>query len=93
MDDCLAHYLWGCCRLQFTSGVNDVELSLELAGTALNVATGHYSELYGDAYEHNVGFRHQGFLKTGGNLVMKVYEVSVAAQGQNMSPAVHVGVL
>jgi hypothetical protein len=26
--------------LQFTNGVNDVELSLELAGTALNVATG-----------------------------------------------------
>lgn len=35
---------------QFTSGVNDVELSLDLAGTALNVATGHYFDIYGEAY-------------------------------------------
>jgi 23S rRNA (uridine2552-2'-O)-methyltransferase len=34
--------------LQFTNGVNDVELSLDLAGTALNIATGHYYELYGE---------------------------------------------
>lgn len=61
--------------LHFTSGVNDVELSLELAGTAMNVATGHYFDLYGEAYEQQVGFRHTGFLKPGGTLVMKVYEV------------------
>jgi 23S rRNA U2552 (ribose-2'-O)-methylase RlmE/FtsJ len=55
-----------CCALQgfdtvlsdmlhFTSGVNDVELSLELAGTAMNVATGHYYDLYGEAFEQQVG--------------------------------------
>jgi hypothetical protein len=41
--------------LHFTSGVNDVELSLELAGTAMNVATGHYYDLYGEAFEQQVG--------------------------------------
>jgi 23S rRNA U2552 (ribose-2'-O)-methylase RlmE/FtsJ len=61
--------------LQFTSGVNDVELSLELAGTAMNVATGHFFELYGQPYAEQLGFTHTGFLKPGGNLVMKVYEV------------------
>jgi hypothetical protein len=40
--------------LHFTSGVNDVELSLELAGTAMNVATGHYYDLYGEAFEQQV---------------------------------------
>jgi hypothetical protein len=40
--------------LHFTSGVNDVELSLELAGAAMNVATGHYYDLYGDAFEQQV---------------------------------------
>lgn len=63
--------------LQFTSGVNDVELSLELASTAMNVATGHYYDEYGEAYVQQVGFRHTGFLRPGGNLVMKVYEVRV----------------
>ncbi|WIA19425.1 hypothetical protein OEZ85_004043 [Tetradesmus obliquus] len=90
--------------LHFTSGVNDVELSLELAGTAMNVATGHYYDLYGEAFEQQVGlfaagtamnvatghyydlygeafeqqlgFKHSGFLRPGGNLVMKVYEGS-----------------
>lgn len=61
--------------LQFTSGVNDVELSLELAATAMNVATGHYYDEYGEAYAQQMGFRHSGFLRPGGNLVMKVYEV------------------
>lgn len=61
--------------LQFTSGVNDVELSLELANTAMNVATGHYYDEYGEAYAQQVGFRHSGYLRPGGNLVMKVYEV------------------
>jgi len=61
--------------LQFTSGVNDVELSLELANTAMNVATGHFFELYGQPYAEQLGFTHTGFLKAGGNLVMKVYEV------------------
>lgn len=65
--------------LQFTSGVNDVELSLELANTAMNVATGHYYDLYGAPYVKQMGFEHSGFLKPGGNLVMKVYEVSPAA--------------
>lgn len=60
--------------LQFTSGVNDVELSLELAATAMNVATGHYYDEYGEAYAQQMGFRHCGFLRPGGNLVMKVYE-------------------
>jgi hypothetical protein len=63
--------------LQFTSGVNDVELSLELAGTALHVATGHYYDLYGAAYEASSGPRHAGLLRPGGALVMKVYEVCV----------------
>lgn len=61
--------------LQFTSGVNDVELSLELANTAMNVATGHYYDEYGPAYAQQMGFTHTGFLRPGGNLVMKVYEV------------------
>ncbi|KAF8058916.1 rlmE [Scenedesmus sp. PABB004] len=59
--------------LQFTSGVNDVELSLELAGTALHAATGHYFDAYGDAYGGG-GPRHDGVLRPGGALVMKVYE-------------------
>ncbi|PNW83003.1 hypothetical protein CHLRE_06g302650v5 [Chlamydomonas reinhardtii] len=60
--------------LQFTSGVNDVELSLELAGTALHIATGYHFDVYGEAYVQQVGFRHTGFLRPGGALVMKVYE-------------------
>lgn len=32
-------------QLHFTSGVNDVELSLELAGTALHIATGYHFDL------------------------------------------------
>lgn len=63
--------------LQFTSGVNDVELSLDLANTAMNVATGHYYDEYGEAYAQQMGFRHTGFLRPGGNLVMKVYEVGL----------------
>ncbi|KAF6254985.1 ribosomal RNA methyltransferase FtsJ domain-containing protein [Scenedesmus sp. NREL 46B-D3] len=62
--------------LHFTSGVNDVELSLELAGTAMNVATGHYYDVYGEAFEQQLGFKHNGFLRPGGSLVMKVYEGS-----------------
>ncbi|GIL89949.1 hypothetical protein Vretimale_17925 [Volvox reticuliferus] len=62
--------------LQFTSGVNDVELSLELAGTAMHIATGYHFDLYGDALVQRVGFRHTGFLRPGGALVMKVYEGS-----------------
>lgn len=62
--------------LQFTSGVNDVELSLELAGTALNIATGYHFDLYGEQLVEQLGFRHQGFLRPGGALVMKVYEGS-----------------
>lgn len=65
--------------LQFTSGINDVELSLELAGTAMNVATGHFYDEYGEAYAQRMGFRHTGYLRPGGNLVMKVYEVRAAA--------------
>jgi hypothetical protein len=61
--------------LQFTNGVNDVELSLELANTAMNVATGNYYDEYGEAYAQQVGFRHSGYLRPGGSLVMKVYEV------------------
>lgn len=41
--------------LHFTSGVNDVELSLDLAGTAMNIATGHYFDLYGEQYAQQVG--------------------------------------
>lgn len=67
--------------LQFTSGVNDVELSLELANTAMNVATGHYYDEYGEAYSQQVGFTHSGYLRPGGNLVMKVYEVRDCAAG------------
>jgi hypothetical protein len=68
--------------LQFTSGVNDVELSLELAATAMNVATGHYYDEYGEAYAQQMGFRHSGFLRPGGNLVMKVYEVRGEGWGE-----------
>jgi hypothetical protein len=73
--------------LQSTNGVNDVELSLDLAGTALNIATGHYYELYGEQYAAAVGFTHSGFLKPGGSLVMKIYEVRWAeAQGLCLLP-------
>ena len=61
--------------LHFTSGVNDVELSVELAGTALNIATGYYFDVYGEEYAARVGERHTGFLRPGGSLVMKIYEV------------------
>lgn len=40
--------------LQFTSGVNDVELSLDLAGAALHVATGCYYDMYGEQFEAQV---------------------------------------
>ncbi|KAJ9522253.1 hypothetical protein QJQ45_008080 [Haematococcus lacustris] len=43
-----------------TNGVNDVELSLELAGTALNIATGYFFDTYGPAYTQRMGYRHQG---------------------------------
>jgi 23S rRNA U2552 (ribose-2'-O)-methylase RlmE/FtsJ len=82
--------------LQFTSGVNDVELSLELASTAMNVATGHYYDEYGEAYAQQVGFRHTGFLRPGGNLVMKVYEVRVGwfpVNGLNMARGASCSVL
>lgn len=65
--------------LQFTSGINDVELSLELAGTALNVATGCYFDMYGQPYIQQMGFSHTGFLRPGGSLVMKIYEVTSSA--------------
>jgi len=60
--------------LQFTSGVNDVDQSIELASTALHIATGYYYDVYGEEYAARTGFRHSGFLKPGGALVMKVYE-------------------
>jgi uncharacterized membrane protein YgcG len=53
-----------------------VELSLELAGCALHVATGAYYDLYGEeeyAAASNTP-RHYGLLRPGGALVMKVYE-------------------
>ena len=62
-------------QLHFTSGVNDVDLSIELASTALHIATGYYFDVYGEEYAQRVGFRHQGYLKPGGGLVMKIYEV------------------
>mmetsp|Transcript_6955 Transcript_6955/g.11834 ORF Transcript_6955/g.11834 Transcript_6955/m.11834 type:complete len:257 (+) Transcript_6955:73-843(+) len=62
--------------LHSTSGVNDVELSLELAGTALHIATGYFFDEYGEEYAQRVGFRHTGYLRPGGSLVMKVYEGS-----------------
>mmetsp|Transcript_6722 Transcript_6722/g.17992 ORF Transcript_6722/g.17992 Transcript_6722/m.17992 type:complete len:236 (-) Transcript_6722:401-1108(-) len=60
--------------LHFTSGVNDVELSLELAGMALHLSTGYYYDAYGDVFLQQMGYRHTGFLKPGGALVMKIYE-------------------
>jgi hypothetical protein len=42
-------------HLPLCSGVNDVELSLELAGTALNIATGYHFDLYGDQLVQQVG--------------------------------------
>lgn len=66
--------------LHFTSGVNDVELSLELAGTALNIATGYFFDTYGPAYTQRMGYRHQGYLRPGGALVMKVYDGSGTAE-------------
>jgi 23S rRNA (uridine2552-2'-O)-methyltransferase len=62
--------------LHFTSGVNDVELSLDLAGCALNIATGYHFDLYGQVLIAKLGFRHYGYLKPGGALVMKIYEVT-----------------
>ncbi|GAX73657.1 hypothetical protein CEUSTIGMA_g1108.t1 [Chlamydomonas eustigma] len=60
--------------LHFTSGINDVELSIELASTALHIATGYCFDQYGETYAQKMGFKHQGYLKPGGALVMKVYE-------------------
>lgn len=40
--------------------MNDVELSLELAGMALHLSTGYYYDTYGAAYTQQMGFRHQG---------------------------------
>ncbi len=57
-----------------------MELSLELAGTALNIATGYHFDLYGEQLVAQLGFRHQGFLRPGGALVMKVYEVGLAVR-------------
>ncbi|KAF5828923.1 hypothetical protein DUNSADRAFT_16815 [Dunaliella salina] len=55
-------------------GVNDVELSLELAGMALHLSTGYYYDAYGDAFLQQMGCRHTGSLKPGGALLMKIYE-------------------
>ncbi|KAG1679133.1 hypothetical protein FOA52_000488 [Chlamydomonas sp. UWO 241] len=61
--------------LHFTSGAgNDVDMSIELASTALHIATGYYFDEYGEAYVQKMGFRHTGYLKPGGALVMKVYD-------------------
>jgi hypothetical protein len=65
-------------QLHFTSGINDVELSIELASTALHIATGYYFDQYGEPYAQKMGFKHQGYLKPGGALVMKVYEVRLS---------------
>eukprot|EP00983_Pelagomonas_calceolata_P095233 1157983-Pelagomonas_calceolata.AAC.5 len=51
-----------CCNLAvcFYSGVNDVELSLELAGMALHLSTGYYYDAYGDVFLQQMGYRHTG---------------------------------
>ena len=59
-------------QLHFTNGVNDVDQSLELASTALHIATGYYFDQYGEPYIQRMGFQHKGYLKPGGALVMKV---------------------
>lgn len=64
------------------SGVNDVELSIELASTALHIATGFYYDKYGEPYTQQVGFKHAGYLRPGGALVMKVYEVRLCSDGK-----------
>ncbi len=61
-------------QLHFTSGINDVEQSIELASTALHIATGYFFDLYGEPYVQRMGFKHTGYLRPGGALVMKVYE-------------------
>jgi 23S rRNA (uridine2552-2'-O)-methyltransferase len=61
--------------LQFTTGAgNDVDLSIELASTALHIATGYYFDKYGEPYAQKMGFKHQGYLRPGGALVMKIYD-------------------
>lgn len=78
--------------LHFTTGVNDAELSLELAGAALHVSTGHFFDLYGPSYAQQLGLaEHSGFLRPGGSLVMKVYDVRHAAAAAAGSRAVLFG--
>jgi len=65
--------------LHFTSGnaILDVGRSLELTGMALHLACGYYHHIYGEDYQNNTGEEfHNGVLKHGGHLVMKIYEGS-----------------
>lgn len=73
--------LYPLAQLHFTNGVNDVDQSLELASTALHIATGYYFDQYGEPYIQRMGFQHKGYLKPGGALVMKVYEVGAHRGG------------
>jgi 23S rRNA U2552 (ribose-2'-O)-methylase RlmE/FtsJ len=41
-----------------------------------NIATGYHFDVYGEEYAQRLGFRHNGFLKPGGAVAMKVYEGS-----------------
>lgn len=85
---CLCPHALGRCRCLCTrSGVNDVELSLELASTALHIATGYYYDKYGEPYAAQVGFKHAGYLRPGGALVMKVYEVSPSLLFPSLPPS------
>jgi len=57
------HDFYDACTID-CSGVNDVELSLELAGMALHLSTGYYFDAYGDAYTQQAGNRHTGCVET-----------------------------
>lgn len=46
--------------LALTCACADVELSLELAGTALHIATGYHFDVYGEAYVQQVRIRARG---------------------------------
>lgn len=73
--------------LHFTSGVNDVELSLDLASTSLHLSTGYYFDVYGE--EYSPGYpRHAGVLKAGGSLAVKIYEVRQGYQTRSHPPRV-----
>ena len=69
--------------LPFTSGHSDLDVqrSLELASAAMHIAIGYSFDNAGNENkEGNNGDMGNGVLKTGGNLVMKIFEASYFVQ-------------